>query len=129
MKDKKKVLVVDDEPEIVILVKSRLEANGFATASAKDGMEALEKAVSEKPDIVLLDLLMPRMDGYETMKQMRKKKETQNIPVILFTAAPPEEVIKKGDDTVEAIDFVIKPFDDGALQTLLKKIRQLTKSD
>jgi CheY-like chemotaxis protein len=129
MKDKKKVLVVDDEPEIVILVKSRLEANGFATASAKDGAEALEKAVSEKPDIVLLDLLMPRMDGYETMKQMRKKKETQNIPVILFTAAPPEEVIKKGDDTVEAIDFVIKPFDDGALQTLLKKIRQLTKSD
>ena len=129
MENKKKVLVVDDEPEIVILVKSRLEANGFQTISASNGQDAIDKALAENPDIILLDLLMPVMDGYEAMRQLRDNDKTCDIPVILFPAAQPEDVIEKGDDTMNAIDFVIKPFDDGALQTLLTRVRQLTHCD
>ncbi|MCK5706032.1 MAG: response regulator [Candidatus Aureabacteria bacterium] len=129
MSIKKKVLVVDDEPEIVILVKSRLEANGFEAIGADNGKEAIEKALTENPDIILLDLLMPVMDGYEAMNHLKKHEETKDIPIILFTAAPPEKVIKKGDDTMNAIDFVMKPFDDGALSTLLKRVKQITNCD
>ena len=129
MKEKKKVLIVDDEPDIVILLKSRFESNGFKTIGVSNGKEAIDKALQEKPDIILLDLLMPVMDGYEAMRHLRKNEKTRDIPIILFTAAPPEEVIKKGDDTMQAIDFVIKPFDEGALSTLLTRVQQLTRCD
>ena len=129
MKEKKKVLIVDDELDIVILLKSRLEANGFKTTGASNGQDAIDKALKENPDIILLDLLMPVMDGYEAMRRLRGNEKTRDIPIILFTAAPPEEVIKKGDNTMKAIDFVIKPFDEGALSTLIKRVKQLTKCD
>jgi len=125
----KKILIVDDEPDIVFLLKSRFEANGFTTIGASNGKEGISKAVSEKPDLILLDLLMPEKDGYETMRELKKNETTKDIPIILFTAAPPEKVVEKGDETVDAIDFVIKPFDDGALDTLLLKAKQLTKID
>ena len=129
MKEKKKVLIVDDEPDIVILLKSRFESNGFKTIGVYNGKEAIDKARQEKPDIILLDLLMPVMDGYEAMRCLRKDEKTRDIPIILFTAAPPEKVIQKGDDTMQAIDFVIKPFDEGALSTLLTRVQQLTRCD
>ncbi len=122
----KKILIVDDEPDIVFLLKSRFESNGFNAIGASNGKEGLEKAISEKPDLIVLDLLMPEKDGYETMNELKNNDETKDIPVILFTAASPEKVVEKGDETVEAIDFVIKPFDDGALETLLLKAKQLT---
>ena len=129
MSAKKKVLGVDDEPEIVILVKARLEANGFDAIGASNGKDAIEKVLDQSPDVILLDLLMPVMDGYEAMRCLKENEKTRNIPVILFTAAPPEEVIEKGADTMDALDFVIKPFDEGALETLLKKVQQLTHCD
>jgi CheY-like chemotaxis protein len=129
MEKRKKVLIVDDEPDIVVLLKSRFQSNGFDTVGVSNGKDAIEKALKEKPDIILLDLLMPIMDGYEAMKHLGKNEETKDIPIILFTAAPPEEVIKKGDDTMMAIDFVITPFDEGALSTLLTRVKQLTHTD
>ena len=129
MENRKKVLIVDDEPDIVILLKSRFQSNGFDTVGVSNGKEAIEKALQEKPDIILLDLLMPVMDGYEAMKHLGENEETKDIPIILFTAAPPEKVIEKGDDTMMAIDFVIKPFDEGALSTLLTRVKQLTHTD
>ena len=129
MKERKKVLIVDDEPDIVILLKSRFEASGFTAIGASNGKDGIEKALEEKPDIILLDLLMPQMDGYEAMRHLKKNKKTRDIPLILFTAAPLEEVLKKGDNTVKAIDFVIKPFNEGALSTLITKVKQLTHCD
>ena len=129
MKEKKKILIVDDEPDIIVLLKSRFESNGFKTIGVSNGKEAIDKAHQEKPDIILLDLLMPIMDGYEAMRHLKKDEKTRDIPIILFTAAPPEKVIQKGDDTMEAIDFVIKPFDEGALSTLLTRVQQLTRCD
>jgi len=72
---------------------------------------------------------MPEMDGYEVMKKLKSDPETAKIPVILFTAAPPEEVTKKGGQVMEAVDFVIKPFDDKALLFLINRIADMTTED
>lgn len=124
-----KVLIIDDEPEILILVKSRIEANGYHGVTAGSGKLGLEMAVKEKPDIILLDLLMPEMDGYEVMKHLKENSDTAKIPVILFTAAPPEAVVKKGGQVMDAVDFVIKPFDDKALMFIVNRIADMTRKD
>jgi two-component system alkaline phosphatase synthesis response regulator PhoP len=127
--DKPKILIIDDEPEILILVKSRIEASGYRGITAGNGKTGIELAKSENPTVILLDLLMPEMDGYEVMKRLKGDETTAKIPVILFTAAPPEEVIKKGGQVMEAVDFVIKPFDDKALLFLINRIADMTSED
>ncbi len=127
--DKPKILIIDDEPEILILVKSRITANGYRAVTAGSGKAGLETAEKDKPDIILLDLLMPEMDGYEVMKRLKANPVTKPIPVILFTAAPPEEVIKKGGHVMEAVDFVIKPFDEKALIFLINRIADMINKD
>lgn len=124
---KKKILVVDDEPDIVTLIKSRLEANGYDVVSAYNGKDGLEKAEESQPDMILLDLMMPIMDGYEAGQKLKENPKTKNIPIILFTAASAEEVAKKGAETIEAIDYVVKPFDDAALLFLINRIADITE--
>lgn len=124
---KKKILVVDDEPDIVTLIKSRLEANGYDVVSAYNGKDGLEKAEEAQPDMILLDLMMPIMDGYEAGQKLKENPKTKNIPIILFTAASAEEVAKKGAETIEAIDYVVKPFDDAALLFLINRIADITE--
>ena len=124
---KKKILVVDDEPDIVTLIKSRLEANGYDVVSAYNGKDGLEKAIEAQPDMILLDLMMPIMDGYEAGQKLKENPKTKNIPIILFTAASAEEVAKKGAETIEAIDYVVKPFDDAALLFLINRIADITE--
>lgn len=124
-----KILIIDDEPEILILVKSRIESSGYIGITASNGKDGISIAEKENPSIILLDLLMPEMDGYEVMKRLKSNSITKNIPVILFTAAPPEEVIKKGGQVMEAVDFVIKPFDDKALLFLINRIADMTSEE
>jgi len=125
----KKVLIIDDEPEILILVKSRIDSAGYDCITANSGKDGISLAQSSKPDVILLDLLMPEMDGYEVMKRLKGDTTTESIPVILFTAAPPEEVIKKGGQVMEAVDFVIKPFDDKALLFLIERISDMSSEE
>ncbi len=127
--DKKKILIIDDEPEILILVRSRIEKHGYQTITAGSGVLGLHLAKKEQPQVILLDLLMPEMDGYEVMKHLKSDPKTEKIPVILFTAAPPEEVTKKGGQVMEAVDFVIKPFDDKALMFLVNRIANIVNPD
>lgn len=124
---KKRILVVDDEPDIVTLIKSRLEANGYEVVSAYNGKDGIEKAEETKPDMILLDLMMPIMDGYEAGQKLKENPATKEIPIILFTAASAEEVAKKGAETIEAIDYVVKPFDDAALLFLINRIADITE--
>ena len=124
-----RVLFIDDEPEILILVKSRVESNGYQGITASNGKQGLELAETQSPQVILLDLLMPEMDGYEVMKKLKSNPDTANIPVILFTAAPPEEVTKKGGQVMEAVDFVIKPFDEKALMFIINRIADMTAED
>jgi len=117
--DKKKILLVEDEPYQVMMVKFRLEANNFDFISAGDGEEGLKKAYEEKPDLILLDLFMPKIDGYEACRLLRRNPKTKNIPIILFTASAGQDIKEKYTD-YGANDYIIKPFDSADLVAKIK---------
>jgi DNA-binding response OmpR family regulator len=85
-KSSQKILIVDDDLDTLKLVGTTLEKQGFLIIAAKDGVEALEKVAQHSPDLILLDIMMPRMDGYEVTRRLRANPSTENIPIILFTA-------------------------------------------
>ncbi len=118
-KRSKRVLVVDDEPNIVMTVADRLELNGYEVITAGDGMEALEKARNEKPDLIILDLMLPKMDGYKVCRDLKNDLEYKHIPIIMFTAKTmaADEILglEMGAD-----EYVKKPFE---LEELVKMIR------
>ena len=111
----KKVLVVDDEPQIVLLVSGRLKANGFEVIEASNGEEGLRKAKSERPDLILLDIMMPGMDGYEVCAALKSDQRYKDIPIILFTAKAGEEAQRVGLEDCGANGYVTKPFEPSAL--------------
>ena len=99
----KKVLVVDDDPNTVRFLSVALEENGYEAVGAADGKEGFEKAVSEKPDLILLDVMMPKRTGFTMLKQMKKTDGMENVPVIMLTGvtASLEAQDDKSDDTFE----------------------------
>jgi DNA-binding response OmpR family regulator len=115
---KKKILVVDDEDDILQFLELVLREKGYDVVTAGSGQEALTRAQMEKPDLVLLDIMMPQMDGWEVLKLLRVDEETADIPVAMLSART------EAKDRVQglqegAIDYICKPF---ALQELLDKI-------
>jgi DNA-binding response OmpR family regulator len=105
----KKILVVDDLPENVFMVQGLLEREGYEVITAYDGKSGLEKAVNEIPDLVLLDVMMPDMNGIEVCRKLVNDKKTSQIPIILVTAKSGAEDIKEGLGA-GAFDYVKKPF-------------------
>ncbi|MCK5218226.1 response regulator [bacterium] len=107
---KYKVMIVDDEPDIVRLVKISLEMANFEVVEAFSGQEALEKVPEIKPDMILLDIMMPDINGFEVCKRLKADSKTKHIPVIMLTAkgqrGDAEQGLKEGAD-----DYIIKPFD------------------
>ena len=105
-----KILVVDDEPEILKLTSRILESKGHTIVQAKDGMEALEVARRELPALVVLDLNLPKMDGFEVCKRLKSEEPTRKIPIIMLTAA----YANMNDATkglgAGADEYVVKPF-------------------
>lgn len=117
---KEKILVVDDEPDIRTLCKVNLEYEGYRVIEAGDGLEGLKVLKAEDPDVVLLDVMMPRMDGWEFMRKAKEDEATALIPIILLTA--------KADDSSQMqgwgegiIDFVSKPFNPVILAKHVQK--------
>src|SRR5262245_14365655 len=108
---KKKILVVDDEPNIQKMLKTLLEINEYEVETVSNGEEALIKISGALPDLVLLDLVMPKVNGYKVLESLRAEVRTKELPVILFTAAPPEVAAKSGANALDAVDYVLKPFD------------------
>lgn len=102
----RKILVVDDERNIVEIIKFNLKKEGYDVVTASDGKEGMEKAFLEQPDLILLDIMMPVMDGYEACKKIREKLDT---PIIMLTARA-EEVDKVLGLELGADDYVTKPF-------------------
>ncbi len=82
----RRLLVVDDDPVVVDIVRQELESEGWTVRSAANGEEALDQVERERPDVLLLDLLMPRMDGFETLRRLRQQEETRDMPVVVITA-------------------------------------------
>lgn len=104
-----KILVVDDEPPIVRLMEFILARQGHQMLVAVNGEEALQKVRSENPDLVLLDIMMPRIDGYEVARTLRADPATQDLPIIMLSAKAQEEDIQKGID-VGVNEYITKPF-------------------
>ncbi|MDP3791427.1 MAG: response regulator [Candidatus Omnitrophota bacterium] len=117
----KKILVVDDEVQLVEMLKMRLEATGYGVVCAYDGQEALEKAKKEKPDLIILDLMLPKMDGYKVCGLLKNDSRYAKIPIIMFTARAQEEDIALGKE-MGAEAYITKPFDP---KLLLGKIQEL----
>jgi DNA-binding response OmpR family regulator len=119
----KKILVVDDEAQLVDMVKMRLEANNYEVIAAYDGQEGLEKAKKEKPDLIILDLMLPKMDGYKVCGLLKADARYNKIPIIMFTARAQKSDKQMGQE-VGADAYIAKPF--GA-SVLLTKISELLK--
>ncbi len=111
---KRKILVVDDDVELQRLLKMMLEISGFEVVTASDGAEALTKVRMERPDLVLLDVMMPEMDGYETCRRLRRLPEGAHIPIIMLSAADQVDDKVKGL-RVGADDYITKPVDSREL--------------
>ena len=104
------VLVVDDDPVILKLLEVNFEMEGFEVVRAADGAEGLERARAVLPDIVVLDVMMPRMTGYEVAKALREDNDTAHIPIIFVTARAQSSDVERGME-LGVDDYVTKPFD------------------
>ena len=117
----KKILAVDDERHIVRLVQVNLERAGYQVVTAFDGREALEKVESENPDLVVLDVMMPYMDGFEVLQTLRKNQSTRDLPVIMLTAkAQDADVFRGWQSGVDC--YLTKPFNPMELISFVKRI-------
>lgn len=121
-----KILIVDDEVNIVELIKFNLENSGYKASVAYDGVEAIKIAKEEQPQLILLDLMLPKMDGYEVCKEIRKDSLTANIPIIMLTAKG-EELDKILGLELGADDYLTKPFSVRELTARVKAILRRTQ--
>jgi two-component system, OmpR family, alkaline phosphatase synthesis response regulator PhoP len=121
--DKKKILVVDDEKEMVFAIKMALETHGFDVLDAYDGQTALDIAREKAPDLIILDIMLPKIDGYKVCRMLKFDKKYKKTPIILFTARLQQNDEKTGYE-VGADAYMTKPFE---AQNLLKKIKELLK--
>ncbi len=119
--DKGKILVVDDEVYILHILEFSLGAEGFQVITANNGELAVEKAILEQPDLIVLDVMMPVLDGYETCRRLKRQAETKEIPVILLTAKGRDADKRLGYE-VGAIDYIIKPFSPSRLIGRIEEI-------
>jgi DNA-binding response OmpR family regulator len=103
------ILIADDDPDILALVSFRLERAGYEVVQARNGEEAVQVALARRPDLAVIDVMMPRIDGYEATRQLRQQEETSRMPIILLTARVQEEDIARGFDA-GADDYIRKPF-------------------
>lgn len=125
MSEKPYILVVDDNKITTKLLRRYLEANGFEASEAYDGIDCLEKLKERRPNAIVLDVMMPRMDGYETVSNIKSNPETKDIPVVIVTAlndvANQLKSIEAGSD-----DFLSKPIEE---KLLVAKVRLLSSLD
>jgi DNA-binding response OmpR family regulator len=119
----KKILLIEDEPDQVTMLKIRLEANGFKVISATDGGIGIKKAYAEKPDIILLDLLLPNIDGFHVCKCLKEDNKTSAIPIIIVTGSDMKN-IERVCEECGADDFLRKPYES---RELVKKATKLLK--
>lgn len=118
---KKRILFVDDEPDQVLLIQTRLEHHGYEVLTATDGESGLALALEQKPDLVIVDLLIPRLDGLEICRRLKRDPATANIPVALFTASATRDL----DELCRSVGFAAylrKPYEASELIAIIQKL-------
>ncbi len=123
---KGKILVVDDEINITQILQFSIGAEGYEVITAQNGEEAIDKAKREQPDLIILDIMMPRIDGYEACRILKANPMTKNIPVVLLTAKG-RDIDKRLGQEVGAIDYIVKPFSPNKLINRIQKLLSCTK--
>ena len=125
MSEKQLVLVVDDDPDLVESVSMKLESENFNVAKAYDGVEALDKIKEERPDLIILDVMMPRKNGYELCDELKKSEEYKDIIVVLLTAVADAvtstSFTHMDGKTTMADDFIPKPIELDRLMEIVKE--------
>lgn len=124
----KRILVIDDLPENVFMLQDRLEHEGYEVITAYDGKGGIEKAQTELPDLILLDVMMPGINGFEVCKTLVNDKKTSDIPIILVTAKTGAEDTKEGLDA-GAYDYIKKPFNKIELFARVKSALKLSEAN
>ena len=120
----KKILIVDDEPNIVMALEYTFKKRDFEVFIARDGEEALAITTKELPDIIILDVMMPKLDGYQTLKRIKETEELKHIKVVFLSAKNKEEDIEKGL-ALGADDYIKKPF---SIKQLVNRINELLQT-
>jgi two-component system alkaline phosphatase synthesis response regulator PhoP len=115
----KKILVVDDDPNIMKLLTFRLSAEGYNVVTASDGQEALDKVRQEKPDLIILDITLPLLDGYQVCSTLRADEQYKYIPVVMLTASKEMKEIAVGLES-GAVAYIQKPFKADVLLGIIK---------
>jgi DNA-binding response OmpR family regulator len=116
----KKILIVDDEPDVLEFLRNGLKKNNFDAICAADGEEGFRKALTEEPDLILLDLIMPNRDGFTMLQELKTNELTQGIPVIVLSIKSEIDSIYKSQEH-GVVDYIIKPCD---FQMILKYIKR-----
>ncbi len=118
MADSKKILVADDEEQLALAIKIRLQSKGYQVIRASDGRSALNIAIEEKPDLILMDVMMPNMDGYSCLREINAKLGRGKIPIIILTA---RDRMKDLFELEGIEDYVVKPFDHEDLMIRIER--------
>jgi len=121
MSTDRKVLVVDDEPDVLLLCRVNLEFEGYEVIEAADGEAAMEQVRAHRPDVVLLDVMMPRMDGWQVLQAIKSDDELRSIPVVMLTAKVQDQDQIRGWSE-GAADYITKPFSPLALSQVLQDV-------
>jgi CheY-like chemotaxis protein len=119
--DLKRILICDDDPAILRVLQVNLEVEGYDVLLAHHGEEAVEVAMAEHPDLVILDIMMPRLDGYQTCERLKAEPTTQDIPVVFLSAKAQQSDIEKGRSYGVA-DYLTKPFDPTDLLDVVERL-------
>jgi DNA-binding response OmpR family regulator len=116
----RRILIVEDEPDIMELVKVTLSDENYELLEAKDGELGFKLALSENPDLILLDIMLPKMDGYEVCRRLKGDPKTAAMPVLMLTAFGQKREIEEGFK-VKADDYIVKPFEPLKLRERVRK--------
>ncbi len=119
-----KILLVDDEPDIIFTTKVMLEKSGYKVMTATNSDECLEEMAKDQPDLILLDIMMPGISGWETCKKIKEDPKTKNIPVAMFTVRTSEDSVQKSKEYAHADAQINKPF---KMEELLELVKGLLK--
>lgn len=128
MSSKQRILVVEDDPHVVIFVTDTLEYMGFKVLIARNGVEGLEKAKKERPDLIVLDVMMPEMDGYEVCRRLKADIKTKNLLILMLTAKGQIQDKVKGLD-IGADDYLAKPYDKEEFESRVKALIRRTSNE
>ncbi len=118
---KKKILLADDEEDIKTVIKLYLESKGYDVVTSYDGLDTLDKVKAEKPDLILLDIMMPVINGFEVCKQLKADENTSHIPIVMLSAASHADSVEQAMEA-GAVDYIMKPFEPPRVEAILKKI-------